>query len=282
MTEIIQLSKREKEVAEALLQGMSNKEIAASLGISESTVEFHIKNLYSKLHVTSRTEAVLKLRESIAVDKLRKSTVDNNSGNINNKYEPILQVQETSASSRKIGIYRLSKLFGEYKILILLGMLFVAILLFVLAKPVPWNGYERECEYPDDVTVGEMIKRVGASGSMVHGQFGTVAAWPPKPGYVKYNNIETPRVDQLYLKLRYSKYSPASVPIQIYIDDELTPRATFYPNNQESWDRFVWSEPILLGRIRRGTHSIKFLTEGQQYGVADLDKFILMTEMPQP
>jgi DNA-binding CsgD family transcriptional regulator len=56
-----QLSSREKEVAELLLQGKSNKEIALALGVSVSTVEFHLKNVYRKLGVKSRTEAILLL-----------------------------------------------------------------------------------------------------------------------------------------------------------------------------------------------------------------------------
>jgi len=67
-------SEREKEVVGLLLQGKSNKQIALALGVSESTVEFHLKNIYIKLRVSSRIEAVLKiseihLRESIGTAK---------------------------------------------------------------------------------------------------------------------------------------------------------------------------------------------------------------------
>src|SRR5512138_387634 len=64
MTKTTNLSKREKEVAGLLLQDRSNKQIALALGIAESTVEFHLKNVYTKLQVSSRTEAVLKLGKS--------------------------------------------------------------------------------------------------------------------------------------------------------------------------------------------------------------------------
>jgi len=52
------LSNREKEALQALTEGMDNKGIAAHLSISVNTVEKHLKSIYEKLRVTSRTEAV--------------------------------------------------------------------------------------------------------------------------------------------------------------------------------------------------------------------------------
>ncbi|KAB2860886.1 MAG: winged helix-turn-helix transcriptional regulator, partial [Anaerolineae bacterium] len=40
-------------------QGLSNKEIAARMQVTPRTVNFHLDNIYSKLNVTSRTEAVM-------------------------------------------------------------------------------------------------------------------------------------------------------------------------------------------------------------------------------
>ena len=122
-----------------------------------------------------------------------------------------------------------------------------------------------------------MIWRSNASGSQVHGQFGAAAEspWPAKSGYVKYNGIDIPALDQVFLKLRYSKYSSASVPILIYLDDEPDPRATLNLVDQGDWNQFAWTAPIPLGKIVAGIHSLKFATDGQQYGVADLDTFVL-------
>ncbi len=52
------LSQREQEVLEKLARGLPNAEIAAELSVSENTVRFHLKNIYEKLAVTNRTEAV--------------------------------------------------------------------------------------------------------------------------------------------------------------------------------------------------------------------------------
>jgi len=52
------LTSREHEVLDLLGQGLSNKQIARRLAISEHTVKFHVSSLYAKLGATSRTDAV--------------------------------------------------------------------------------------------------------------------------------------------------------------------------------------------------------------------------------
>lgn len=54
------LSAREQEILELLSQGKVSKEIADQLSISYHTVRVHTKHIYEKLHVRSRSEAVLK------------------------------------------------------------------------------------------------------------------------------------------------------------------------------------------------------------------------------
>jgi DNA-binding CsgD family transcriptional regulator len=74
-----QFSQREKDVIDLLIQGKSNKQIALTLHVAESTIEYHLKNIYQKLDVHSRTEAVLRLGKSIGADppgELRESIVE--------------------------------------------------------------------------------------------------------------------------------------------------------------------------------------------------------------
>jgi LuxR family maltose regulon positive regulatory protein len=53
-----QLSPRERQVLRYLIQGRSNREIAAAMGLSINTIKFHIKNIFGKLGVSSRKDAV--------------------------------------------------------------------------------------------------------------------------------------------------------------------------------------------------------------------------------
>ena len=54
------LTEREGEVLRLIAQGMTNKQIAHALQISEHTVKFHVSSIYSKLGAANRTEAVRK------------------------------------------------------------------------------------------------------------------------------------------------------------------------------------------------------------------------------
>ena len=57
------LTRQEMKVLERLAAGQSNKEIARTLGLSPNTVKTHAANLFSKLEVSRRTQAVAKARD---------------------------------------------------------------------------------------------------------------------------------------------------------------------------------------------------------------------------
>jgi len=56
------LSPREKQVLQLISQGFRNRDIASKLNIAVETVKTHASNIYSKLQVSNRTEALLKAR----------------------------------------------------------------------------------------------------------------------------------------------------------------------------------------------------------------------------
>jgi LuxR family maltose regulon positive regulatory protein len=53
-----ELSPREREALRYLVQGRSNREIADAMALSVNTVKFHLKNVFGKLGVGSRKDAV--------------------------------------------------------------------------------------------------------------------------------------------------------------------------------------------------------------------------------
>jgi len=63
------LTAREREVLKLVASGRANKEIGATLGISERTVKTHISNIFSKLELTDRTQAALYLHNRGLMEK---------------------------------------------------------------------------------------------------------------------------------------------------------------------------------------------------------------------
>ena len=57
------LSDRELEVLNLIAAGRSNQQIAAELVLTVGTVKWHLSNIYSKLGINSRTQAVARARE---------------------------------------------------------------------------------------------------------------------------------------------------------------------------------------------------------------------------
>jgi DNA-binding NarL/FixJ family response regulator len=54
------LSPRELEVLDLISQGLSNREIAKALFVSETTIKVHVRHILEKLHVRTRTEAAVR------------------------------------------------------------------------------------------------------------------------------------------------------------------------------------------------------------------------------
>lgn len=61
-----ELTPTERQVADLVGQGMSDREIAAALFMSEHTVRANLRRTYSKLGIRSRTELVSRVRDGVA------------------------------------------------------------------------------------------------------------------------------------------------------------------------------------------------------------------------
>lgn len=57
------LTDREESVLALIAEGKSNAQVSLALGLSENTIKFHVRNLFSKLGVTNRTEAAAKFHQ---------------------------------------------------------------------------------------------------------------------------------------------------------------------------------------------------------------------------
>lgn len=57
------LTKREREVLQLIYEGLSNQEIAEKLVLALNTVKRHTSNIYGKLGVNSRTQAIARARQ---------------------------------------------------------------------------------------------------------------------------------------------------------------------------------------------------------------------------
>jgi DNA-binding NarL/FixJ family response regulator len=59
-----ELTERELEILELIAQGRSNADITAQLVVSPKTVRNHVSNIFSKLQVRDRAEAIVRAREA--------------------------------------------------------------------------------------------------------------------------------------------------------------------------------------------------------------------------
>ena len=70
MGSALELTPRQLSVAELVSQGFSNDEVAAELGVSVKTVEYHLVNVFARLGVRSRTQLTRRMLEDRALAKV--------------------------------------------------------------------------------------------------------------------------------------------------------------------------------------------------------------------
>jgi len=66
----VEMTLRERQIVELTKRRLSNREIADALGIHESTVKFHLSNIFSKLQITDRRQLFVKSAASAALPEL--------------------------------------------------------------------------------------------------------------------------------------------------------------------------------------------------------------------
>jgi hypothetical protein len=141
--------------------------------------------------------------------------------------------------------------------------------------PAPIETYEREAENVDRSTSGSAGARTNASLGEAHVGFGASGA-----GYVEYDlpSLIT-QTQALYLEVRYSKNNTSTVPIEVYLDGETTPRSVFTPIDTQGSNTFDEIAIVRLGSVGPGAHTLKLYTGGTPGGVADLDKLTITSSV---
>lgn len=77
-----ELSHRESEVAEAVTKGLSNKEVADKLFVSEKTVKFHLTNIYKKMRIRSRSQLIVTCIPTMTVTETSPTEASANTGSV--------------------------------------------------------------------------------------------------------------------------------------------------------------------------------------------------------
>ncbi len=95
------LTRREEEVLGGVMRRLANKEIAASLNLSERTVKFHVSSLFAKFRVSGRMELVREATRHIAGSMSMPVLVGTR---VTRSYAPVLLRQNTVADTAATGI----------------------------------------------------------------------------------------------------------------------------------------------------------------------------------
>jgi len=124
------LTPREQEILQGIIAGKSNKEIASELFVTLATVKWYIKQIYAKLHVRSRVQAIVRARELnliVGSDAKRESTGDTISSQLiepENPYKGLRAFQSADNRDffgRESLVEKLVKRLGEARFLAVVG-----------------------------------------------------------------------------------------------------------------------------------------------------------------
>lgn len=150
MTELKpELSDREIEILKLVATGLSNKEIAAQLFISPNTVKVHLRNIFGKINVVSRTEATLyAIREGHVVVNETSSTETLEVEAVPPPIELKTSIKPTQQISRQVVTIRISIIITVIITIGFLYLQFISITRLPASNPTPISQWEAKAEMP--------------------------------------------------------------------------------------------------------------------------------------
>jgi LuxR family transcriptional regulator, positive regulator of biofilm formation len=97
------LSNREAEVAELVTQGLSNKEVANRLFVTEKTVKFHLTNIYKKMNVKSRAQLIVWCLPNMTFADKTEMTIIENTPSVTSQgnSKPVVEPTYNEAAEKK-------------------------------------------------------------------------------------------------------------------------------------------------------------------------------------